>query len=77
MLSLGKSLDRTLMQWDALQAYFQSEIEDKDETKDEEKVSREMCLIRKFKDPFSKDVKRGHEHSSDYQDKTGIRNNLC
>ena len=31
--SLGKSLDRTLLEWDALESYFLSEFEDNDEAK--------------------------------------------
>ena len=34
-LSLGKSLSRTLLQWNALESYFLSEFEDNDETKDD------------------------------------------
>ena len=45
-LSLGKSLDRTLMQWDALESYFLSEFEDNDEkAKDNDKVTREVRLV--------------------------------
>ena len=53
-LSLGRSLDRTLLQWGALQPYFLSEFEDNNEAKDDNKVNREVCLIRKFSDPFTK-----------------------
>ena len=54
-LSLGKSLDRTLLQWDALESYFLCEFEDNDEkTKYDDKVTREVRLVRKFNDPFTK-----------------------
>ena len=49
-LSLGRSLDRTLLQWDALQPYFLSEFDDNNEAKDDNRVNREVCLIRKFSD---------------------------
>ena len=43
------------MQWDALQSYFLSEFEDNNkETKDDDKVTREVRLVRKFNDPFTK-----------------------
>ena len=43
------------MQWDALESYFLSEFEDNDEkTKDNDKVTREVRLVRKFNDPFTK-----------------------
>ena len=32
LLSCGKSLDKTLLQWDALGSYFLSEFEDNDQT---------------------------------------------
>ena len=53
-LSLGRSLDRTLLQWDTLQPYFLSEFDDNNEAKDDNRVNREVCLIRKFSDPFTK-----------------------
>ena len=54
-LSLGKSLDRTILQWDALESYFLSEFEDNNEkTKYDDKVIREVRLVRKFNDPFTK-----------------------
>ena len=52
-LSLGKSVDRTLMQWEALRSYFISEFEE-DDALDEDKVTREVRLIRQFNDPFTK-----------------------
>ena len=52
-LSLGKSVDRTLMQWEALPSYFISEFEE-DDALDEENVTREVRLIRQFNDPFTK-----------------------
>ena len=43
------------MQWDALQSYFLSEFEDNNKkTKDDDKVTREVRLVRKFNDPFTK-----------------------
>ena len=39
LAQLSKSLDRTLLQWDALESYFLSEFEDNDETKDDDKVN--------------------------------------
>ena len=45
-LSLGKSLSRTVMQWDALELYFLSEFENDDEkAKDNDKVTREVRLV--------------------------------
>ena len=40
-LSLGKSLDRTPLQWDALESYFLSEFEVNNETKDDDSFNRE------------------------------------
>ena len=50
---MGKSVDKTLMQWEALRSYFISEFEE-DDALDEEKVTREVRLIRQFNDPFTK-----------------------
>ena len=52
-LSLGKSVGRTLMQWEALRSYFISEFEE-DDALDEENVTREVRLRRQFNDPFTK-----------------------
>ena len=52
-LSLGRSVARTLMQWEALQSYFISEFEENDAL-NEEKVTREVRLIKQFNDPFTK-----------------------
>ena len=54
-LNLGESLDRALMQWDALEPYFLLAFKDNDEkTKNDDKVTQEVCLVRKFNDPFTK-----------------------
>ena len=47
-LSLGKTVDRTLMQ-----SYFISEFGE-DDVLDKERVTREIRLIRQFNDPFTK-----------------------
>ena len=52
-LSLGKSVDRTLLQWEALRSYFLSEFEE-DNSLGANTVTREVRLARKFDDPFSK-----------------------
>ena len=43
-----------MLQWDALQSYFLSEFEDDEDSQDDDKVTMEVCLVKKFKDPFSK-----------------------
>ena len=53
--SLKSPLNRTLIQWDASESRFLSEFEDDDEkTKDGDIVKREIGLVRKFNDPFTK-----------------------
>ena len=56
-LSLGKCLERTLMQWDSLESYFLSNFDlDDDPTENDpaEKPSREKRLVNAFKRPVSK-----------------------
>ena len=44
LLSLGKFIERVLLKWDVLESYFLSEFEDKDKTKDDDKVNQEVRL---------------------------------
>ena len=56
-LSLGKCLERTLMQWDSLESYFLSYFDldaDPAEQDPNEKPSREKRLVKAFKDPITK-----------------------
>ena len=53
-LSLGKYLERTLMQWDSLKSYFLSNFDLYDhptENYPDEKISREKRLVNVFKQP--------------------------
>ena len=56
-LSLGKCLERTMMQWDSLESYFLSNFDlddDPIETNPDEKPSREKRLVNALKQPVSK-----------------------
>ena len=56
-LSLGKCLERTLMQWDSLESYFLSYFDLDDDPAEQdpnEKPSREKRLVKAFKDPVTK-----------------------
>ena len=56
-LSLGKCLERTLIQWYPLKSYFMSNFnldDDPTENDPDEKSSREKRLINAFKQPVSK-----------------------
>ena len=56
-LSLGKCLERTLIQWYPLKSYFMSNFnldDDPTENDPDEKSSREKRLVNAFKQPVSK-----------------------
>ena len=56
-LSLGKCLERTLIQWYPLKSYFMSNFnldDDPTENDPDEKPSREKRLVNAFKQPVSK-----------------------
>ena len=56
-LSLGKCLERTLIQWNPLKLYFMSNFNLDDnptENDPDEKPSREKRLVNAFKQPVSK-----------------------
>ena len=56
-LSLGKCLERTLLRWDSLKSYFQSNFkldDDPTQTESDQKPCREKRLVNAFKQPVSK-----------------------